>query len=82
MVTDAASTFEQALQELQAAVEALEQGGLPLDDAVALYERAMRLVAVCGHHLDQIELRVVEIEAAVPTVAGDEASPGNGFEFD
>jgi exodeoxyribonuclease VII small subunit len=58
-------SFEQALHALQQAVERLEDGGLPLEAAVALYEQGMQLVARCTTHLDQAEVRVLQIEAAL-----------------
>ena len=60
-----ALSYEQAVQQLQLAVESLETGGTSLDEAVALFERGMHLVALCSRHLDQTELRVVEIETAL-----------------
>ena len=51
-------TFEEALGQLDAAVEALEGGQLELNEAVAIFERGMRLAQVCQEALDRAELRV------------------------
>jgi exodeoxyribonuclease VII small subunit len=65
MSDDQDLTFEQAFQQLEQAVDLLEEGGVPLEEALALFERGMHLVALCARHLDQAQLRVVEIEAAL-----------------
>lgn len=64
-MSDDELTFEQVISELQQTVARLEEGGLPLDEALALFERGMHLVAVCAGQLDQAQLRVVEIETAL-----------------
>ena len=50
--------FEAQLEELDTIVTALEDGRLPLEDALALYERGMRLAKACQDRLDAAELRV------------------------
>jgi exodeoxyribonuclease VII small subunit len=51
-------TFDQALEELRDVVARLEQGGLPLEESIALYERGAALHEHCGKLLDSAELRV------------------------
>ena len=51
-------TFEAALSELQSVVERLEAGKVPLEDALALYERGMELVVLCNKRLDDAQQRV------------------------
>ncbi len=51
-------TFDKALDELRAVVARLEQGGLPLEESIALYERGAALHEHCGTLLDSAELRV------------------------
>jgi exodeoxyribonuclease VII small subunit len=51
-------SFEQAVGELAGTVERLEEGDLSLTDAIALYERGMRLVQHCNDLLDAAELQV------------------------
>ncbi|MFN2244207.1 MAG: exodeoxyribonuclease VII small subunit [Anaerolineae bacterium] len=53
-----ALSFEQAVGELEGTVERLEEGDLSLADAIALYERGMRLVQHCNDLLDAAELQV------------------------
>jgi exodeoxyribonuclease VII small subunit len=50
--------FDQALAELQETVRRLEQGGLPLEEAIALYERGVALHERCAQLLGDAELRV------------------------
>ncbi len=54
----AAMSFDKALDELRAVVAKLEEGGLPLEDSIALYERGAALHEHCGTLLDSAELRV------------------------
>lgn len=54
--------FEQAFQKLEEAVQALEKGGLTLDQAIALYEEGMRMALVCSLRLDRAELKITELQ--------------------
>jgi exodeoxyribonuclease VII small subunit len=56
-----ALTFEQAFAQLEQVVVRLEDGDLPLDDALSLYARGQRLAAHCAQLLEQAELRVRQI---------------------
>jgi exodeoxyribonuclease VII small subunit len=51
-------TFDEALSELQRTVAALEEGGLPLERTLELYERGAALHARCAILLDEAELRI------------------------
>ena len=50
--------FEQALGELEAVVERLEHGELPLEDALKQFERGIELARGCQASLKQAEQRV------------------------
>jgi len=50
--------FEASLTQLDEIVATLEDGRLPLDDALALFERGVRLARRCQAQLDNAELRV------------------------
>ncbi len=67
-------TYEDLYAELQTIVAQLEQGDLPLAEALALYERGQHLVQQCHALLNNAELRVTELDTAPPltppTVAG------------
>jgi exodeoxyribonuclease VII small subunit len=54
-------TFEEAYRELEATVQRLEAGDLTLDEAIALYERGMRLARHCSDTLDAAELQVQQL---------------------
>ena len=54
----AALPFDKALEELRGVVTRLEEGNLPLEESIALYERGAALHAHCGTLLDSAELRV------------------------
>jgi exodeoxyribonuclease VII small subunit len=59
-------TFEAAFVELQQAVDQLEQGGLPLDRSLDLFEHSMALVQQCHAILDQAELRLTRLVEEQP----------------
>lgn len=63
-------SFEQAFEQLETIVHQLEEGGLGLEEALALYERGMALAALCSQRLDQAELRVRQLL----TTAGGEVT--------
>jgi exodeoxyribonuclease VII small subunit len=54
-------TFEAAFAELEAIVEQLEAGQLPLEESLALFERGQALAARCGHLLENAELKVKQL---------------------
>jgi exodeoxyribonuclease VII small subunit len=56
-------SFEEAFAQLEELVQKLEEGGLPLEEAVTLYERGMALVKQCEGELDKAELRVSQLSA-------------------
>jgi exodeoxyribonuclease VII small subunit len=54
-------SFEEAFKELEDTVHQLEEGGLTLDESIALFERGMRLAEHCGQKLDDAELKVSQL---------------------
>ena len=50
--------FEQALGELEAVVERLEHGELPLEEALKQFERGIELTRSCQASLEQAEQKV------------------------
>jgi exodeoxyribonuclease VII small subunit len=50
--------FEQALAELEALVERLERGDLPLDEALKTFERGVELTRHCQGSLKTAQQRV------------------------
>jgi exodeoxyribonuclease VII small subunit len=55
--------FDETLGQLEATVAALEGGQLPLDEALAIFERGMRLAQTCERVLDAAELRIQQLVA-------------------
>ncbi|MFD1217497.1 exodeoxyribonuclease VII small subunit [Microbulbifer celer] len=53
-----AATFESALEELEQLVERLESGDLPLDEALADFERGVKLTRECQKKLANAEQKV------------------------
>jgi exodeoxyribonuclease VII small subunit len=56
-------SFDDALADLQRTVAALEAGGQPLEEAIALYERGVAIQARCEKLLGDAELRVQQLVA-------------------
>ena len=53
--------FERAIEELESIVKRLEEGKVPLEESVAIYERGEVLKARCEDLLRQAEARVEKI---------------------
>ena len=51
-------TFESAMAKLEQAVLGLEGGNMSLDDSLAAFENAVKLVKVCNEKLECAERRV------------------------
>ena len=69
-------SFEEALQQLDETVDALESGSLTLSQSMAMYERGMKLARVCNEMLTSAELKITRIRTAygeqMRMVDGDE----------
>lgn len=61
--------FEQVIGELQELVDRLETGNLPLDKALELYERGVKLASQGNALLEGAERRVEELQK---TLMGEE----------
>ncbi|MDD4164201.1 MAG: exodeoxyribonuclease VII small subunit [Eubacteriales bacterium] len=51
-------TFEEALAQLEKIVRTLEEGNVPLDKSLALFEEGTRLVRFCNDKIDSAEQKV------------------------
>jgi len=49
--------FEEALQQLEAIIQAIEQGRVGLEESIDKYEQGMRLIRYCRELLAQAEAR-------------------------
>ena len=54
-------SFEEAYAELEAAVNALRDGQMPLERALQYYEKGMKLAQHCNDLLQKAELRVQQL---------------------
>lgn len=57
----AKKTFEQSLARLEKIVDALEQGEVPLENAIALYEEGIGLSKECMETLARAELKIKKL---------------------
>ena len=68
------ATFEELYTRLEASVAKLEQGGLSLDESIALYEEGMMLARACQERLDAAEQRITKLhESFMPPARGNGA---------
>jgi exodeoxyribonuclease VII small subunit len=65
-VSEPEPTFEQAQAELEQIVERLERGQVPLDEAIALWERGEQLHSFCRAKLDAAQGKVEELASRLP----------------
>ena len=54
-------SFEEALRRLEAIVQQLERGDVPLDQSITLYEEGDRLRAQCQRRLEAAQARIDQI---------------------
>ena len=54
-------SFEESLEKLEEIVAKLENGDVPLDDAIDEFEKAMQLVKVCNQKLSSAEESIAKI---------------------
>jgi exodeoxyribonuclease VII small subunit len=69
-------SFEELLRELDELVARLERGDVPLDEALALYERGEQLHRALAERLDRAELRIEELRSEEAGLPRDSAPPG------
>ena len=54
-------TFEKAIEELENIIKSLEQGDVPLDNTIELYERGAKLKDFCEKKLKDAEIKIKKI---------------------
>jgi exodeoxyribonuclease VII small subunit len=65
-------SFETSLQALEEIVHKLEQGDLPLEESLGMFEQGIRLVRECQERLNEAERRIEVLlrdQQGRPTVA-------------
>ncbi len=55
-------SFEESLEKLEEIVNKLENGDVPLDDAIEEFKKAMDLVKVCNDKLNDAEESIAKID--------------------
>jgi exodeoxyribonuclease VII small subunit len=54
-------TFEQAMEQLEGIVEQLEEGDVPLEEAISIYKQGMDLSRLCHSKLKTVEDQLTQI---------------------
>jgi exodeoxyribonuclease VII small subunit len=65
-------SYEEAYQQLEQVLQALEGGDLPLEQSLKLYELGATLTAYCARKLDEAELRVRQWQPGDQTTSLDD----------
>ena len=60
--TDAQPSFEAALGKLEAIVESMESGEVPLAELLAKFEEGTRLLKICEVRLKDAELKIEQLK--------------------
>ena len=60
-MSDSIKDFESAIAELEGIVKQLEDGDLPLDTSLALFERGVALSRYCHERLGAAERRIEQL---------------------
>jgi exodeoxyribonuclease VII small subunit len=69
-------SFEELQRELDDLVARLERGDVPLDEALALWQRGEALYRACAERLDRAELEIEELRLGA--AGGDDSAPRAG----
>jgi exodeoxyribonuclease VII small subunit len=54
--------LEENIKELEELLKTLEKGELPLEEAVELYSKGMKLTAECKNEIEKAKLTVNEVQ--------------------
>ena len=83
MAKKKSEAFEEALKKLQAIVEKLERGDLPLEEAMDSFTEGIKLAQYCHQKLEEAENKVQMLVkdpqgnwGTTPFETGEEKSPG------
>lgn len=58
MANETELSFEEAMAELETIVGQLEDGDVPLEKAIDLFQKGMRLSQMCSQKLEQVEQKI------------------------
>lgn len=71
----AANSFEAGLEELEAVVKELENGDLPLERSLELFEKGMQLSELCRKQLEEAETRIEVLTKKNNTIQAEPFRP-------
>ena len=54
-------TYEQAMARLEEIVTKLDDGRLPLDESIKLFEESTKLASFCNTSLEKAKLKITEL---------------------
>jgi exodeoxyribonuclease VII small subunit len=83
-MTDSIKDFESAIAELESVVKSLEEGDLPLEKSLQLFERGVQLSRFCHARLEEAEKRIEllnergELRPAPSSLGTDEREKSRG----
>ena len=77
-MSDRSMEFEKSIARLEEIVKQMEQGNLPLDSALQLFEEGTGLVKNCARALDEAELKVVKLMKGADGNPVETEFTGNG----
>lgn len=60
-MTNQEQSFEEAMKSLEEIVEKLEEGDVPLEEAISIYKQGMDLSRLCHTKLNAVEAQLTEI---------------------
>lgn len=61
MATEKNVTFEEAMNKLEQIVDRLEEGDVPLEEAISIYKDGMELSKLCHDKLKSVEEQLTQI---------------------
>ena len=60
-------SYEEALEELESIIEAMEDGSIPLADLVSKFENGAKLLKLCQIKLKEAELKIKKLDIDTET---------------
>lgn len=57
-------TFEESMSRLEQIVRAMEQGNVPLEESLKLFQEGTELVRSCGKLLDDAQMQIQKVMTA------------------
>ena len=64
MTAEKKLSFEEAMEQLDSIVERLEEGDVPLEEAISIYKEGMELSNLCHGKLKNVEEQLTQILTA------------------